>query len=79
MPTVSMMGLSLSISTFVLPVNSSEIKLTLKDMVAAELEGVKEIFVKDFEDWLKYQSVMVAVKIIFPNMPPLKKLIYKLQ
>ena len=38
-------------------------------MVAAEEEGIKEKFIKAFDGWLDYQSVLKTVKTVFPHEP----------
>ncbi len=49
------MASSLTSSSFQLSVNLTPSKLTSKDIVAAELEGVKEEF-KGFDGWLDYNT-----------------------
>jgi len=41
-------------------------------MVAAEAEGVEEKYIKAFDGWLDYQSVLQTVKTVFPHEPASK-------
>jgi hypothetical protein len=41
-------------------------------MVAAEAEGIEEKYIKAFDGWLDYQSVLRTVKIVFSHEPTSK-------
>jgi hypothetical protein len=47
-------------------------KINFKDMVAAEEEGVEEKYIKAFDGWLDYQSVLLTMKTVFPHEPASK-------
>ena len=40
------------------------------DLVTAEVQGVDEKYIKQFEVWLDYLSVADVVKTVFPKIPP---------
>ncbi len=46
--------------------------INFKYMVVTEFEGVEEKYVKGFEGWLDYHSVVDAMKTVFPKSPPSK-------
>ena len=70
--TASRIGSTLSRSTLGSPGTISLMKINFKDMVAAEAEGVKEKYIKAFDGWLDYQSVLNTVKTVFPHKPASK-------
>ena len=64
--TASTVRSTLSRSTLGSPGTISLTKINFKDMVAAEEEGVEVKFIKAFDGWLDYQSVLKTVKTVFP-------------
>ena len=70
--TASTVGSTLSRSTFGSPGAISLMKMNFKDMVAAEAEGVEEKYIKAFDGWLDYQSVLKTVKKLFSHRNPLQ-------
>jgi hypothetical protein len=70
--TTSTVGSTLSRSTFGSPSTINLTKINFKDMVAAEAEGIEEKYIKAFDSWLDYQSVLKTVKIVFPQEPASK-------
>ena len=70
--TASTVSSTLSRSTFGSPGAISLTKMNFKDMVAAEAEGIEEKYIKAFDSWLDYQSVLKTVKTVFPHEPASK-------
>ena len=46
--------------------------MNFKDLVAAEAEAIKEKYIKAFDSWLDYQSVLNTMKTVFPHEPASK-------
>lgn len=68
MPTVSTAALSLSKSSFGTPSSSEGTKMSFMDVFVVEMEDGNEKFIKEFDCWLNYIELVLAVKHIFPKM-----------
>jgi len=65
--TASTTGSTLPRSTVGSPGSLSLTNINFKDMVATEADNHKEKYIKAFEGWLDYQSVVQTVKALFPK------------
>lgn len=65
------MGSIMTWSTFPSLASASGTKINFKDMAVEEFEDAEEKFIAKLDGWLNYQSLIDAVKTVFPDMSSL--------